>query len=93
MKNYKGKLNRTSISNNLGLEDYKILRRSSSGQFIIPEGWKVLSLADLSQSSVQAAMLSLFTSSTEVDMFNKGELKVIRGMDAEEEIPEYDVSF
>jgi len=74
-----------------GLENYKILRESSTGQFNIPEGWTVLSLADLGHPAVQAAMLSLFTDSWEVEKFNRGELKVIRRIEVEEEVPEYDI--
>ena len=75
-----------------GLDNYRILKRSKSGKFLIPEGWKVLSLEDLSQPAVQAAMLSLFTSALEVEQFNRGELKVIREAHIEQEVPEYDVS-
>jgi len=74
-----------------GLDDYKILKKSSLDQFLIPKGWAVLSLADLAQPGVQAAMLALFTSTKEVDMFNEGELKVIKRIDIEEEVPEYDI--
>merc|ERR1711872_714085 len=74
-----------------GLEDFKILHRSTGGEFLIPDGWKVLSLSDLSHPSVQAAMLALFTTASEVEMFNKGELKVIRELHEDEDIPEYDI--
>lgn len=74
-----------------GLDNYRILKMNKFGKFLIPDGWRVLSLEDLSQPAVQAAMLSLFTSALEVEQFNRGELKVIREAHIDQEVPEYDI--